>query len=117
MDKSGHGESEGVMGHIGTKDKETWDCLDYRKDISLNNKDMIPFTGGMVCYAGPSGPYDKEDEQTVFVEVSDCRVKVRIHSNGMSKESLLQFCNKLERMENGIGSFRRHLLDVVEEDL
>ena len=97
--------------------KKRWKNLGYRKDVSLNTYEdkLVPFTGSMVCYAGPSSAWDRVNAQTAFVEISDCRTKVCLHSNGVTKDDLFCFCDKLERMSVELTNFRRHLLNAIEE--
>lgn len=65
----------------------------YKSEKFLNKKDSSS-TGSICIYDGES-PYSR-DERWAFVEISDCRNKVRLHKH--EKESNKVWRNKLKSL-------------------
>ena len=71
----------------------------YSKRHWLNKKGS-PSTGSLVAYYGPN-LYD--GKLSVFLEVSDCGVKCRLHLS--RKEKMSSFLYKLKKMKTAIEEF------------
>ena len=103
---------------MSKKHKKLLKTLGYRSDRFLNSesKRMIPFTSSVTCYFGDGYNCCKNKEQTCFVEIADCHSKVRLHPNGMSKESLLEFAKKLELLAHEVNAFSIYLLEEFDPE-
>lgn len=96
---------------MSKKYKKLLKTLGYRSDRFLNSesKRMIPFTSSVTCYFGDGYNCCKDKEHTCFVEIADCRSKIRLHPNGMTKEAILEFAKKLELLAHEVNAFSIYL--------
>lgn len=90
---------------ITLKSKTDIDKVYYNRRIWLNSENSRS-TGSMVCFDGNTEFSDGPDRDT-FIEIADCRTKVRLHKS--SDDSVSDFIKKLSVMRNGIDSFINHL--------
>lgn len=97
------------------QDKETE--IFYNKRTWLNSN-KTPSTGSVVAFHGRAKyPEDKEPFENMFLEVSDCHVKARLHKTIF--ETREEFINKLRVLKHQIEQFIEHLggkssLDYIE---
>lgn len=77
----------------------------YNRRIWLNSENSRS-TGSMVCFDGNTEFSDGPARDT-FIEIADCRTKVRLHKS--SDDSVSDFIQKLSVMRNEIDSFINHL--------
>ena len=75
----------------------------YNSRLWLNEKGKSS-TGSIVAYEGPS---DWSDENIIFLEISDCHEKVRLHK--ANNDSKKEFCNKLRIIAEEAERFARYL--------
>lgn len=79
--------------------------MSYCTRAWLNTKDS-PSTGSIVCYEGEK-QYSDGPFHHMFVEISDCHVRARLHKAEYdSKEDFIQ---KLKLMRRNIDLFIKHL--------
>ena len=72
------------------------------------NELSSPSTGSVVCYHGiQEYPDEKEPYENLFLEISDCHVKARLHKT--IHESKNDFINKLKDLRGSITDFIYHL--------
>lgn len=76
------------------------------KSCSWLNDETTSSTGSVVC-CHTLYTEDKESYESMFVEVSDCHVKARLHKTQFENKE--QFINKLQNLYNEIGKFIEHL--------
>lgn len=76
------------------------------------NDDDSPSTGSIVCY---DGMYTDDDKpfRNLFVEVSSCHEKARLHK--MWNEHPDLFYNKIKMMRDALTDFMRHLYCPYQE--
>lgn len=73
------------------------------------SKEEGPSTGSVVAYCGPS-PWDV-DALAMFLEVSDCHVKARLHKSNLDTNN--DFSKKLRTLALVISNFADHI-DTME---
>lgn len=79
----------------------------YNRRIWLN-ENISPSTGSIVCYHGVAKyPEDKEPFENMFIEISDCHVKARLHKTQFENKN--QFIGKLRELRLEITRFIDHL--------
>ena len=72
------------------------------------NQPTTPSTGSVVCFHGICHyPEDKDDWENMFLEVSDCHVKARLHKTTF--ETKEDFIQKLKLLKTNIINFIEHL--------
>lgn len=81
----------------------------YNRRIWLNPESSRS-TGSLVCFDGKT-EFSDGIERDSFIEIADCRGKVRIHKS--SDDSVTEFVQKLSAMRNEIDSFINHLQTIV----
>ncbi len=72
----------------------------YKKECNLNSKNS-PSTGSCVAFYGKSpwkikGPY-------MFLEISDCSGKIRLHNS--RTDTTKDFLNKMKKLQKEINNF------------
>lgn len=79
----------------------------YKTQTWLNDINS-PSTGSVVCYHGLCKYSDEKDDwESIFLEISDCHSKSRLHrSNFDNKED---FIKKMELLRDDIDKFINHL--------
>lgn len=70
------------------------------------NPSTSPSTGSIICYDGET-TFHNETERNMFVEIADCRNKVRIHK--CLEDSPKQFLDKVKLMRDELNNFIKHL--------
>lgn len=81
----------------------------YNRRIWLNPESSRS-TGSLVCFDGKT-EFSDGIERDSFIEIADCRGKVRIHKS--SDDDISDFIKKLSTMRNEIDSFINHLQTIV----
>lgn len=78
----------------------------YNKRIWLNS-DKSHYTGSLVCHDGIVSNRGKPKARYVFMEVSDCHGKARIHTD--DNLSISDYIDKLKLIRDEIDLFIDHL--------
>ncbi len=78
----------------------------FKSETWLNPPES-PSTGSMVCYDGDV-EYSEGEFPCVFIEISDCHQKIRLHM--AHTDTMVDFINKIEKMQNALKNFRNHLI-------
>ncbi|NIU01224.1 MAG: hypothetical protein GWN01_09930 [Nitrosopumilaceae archaeon] len=82
----------------------------YNKRTWLN-ADTCDSTGSIVAFDGKVTDLDNKNEYTQrFLEIADCRNKVRLHKT--SDDSDEDFLNKMKLLKNEIEQFINHLENI-----
>jgi len=76
------------------------------KHTTALNSDTSPSTGSVTAYCGKS-PWPKYFKQYMFLEVSDCHSKVRLHTSQLDTKQ--DFIKKMRKLHKAIGQFIEHL--------
>lgn len=77
----------------------------YKRSVELNDP-LSPSTGAATFYAGKS-PWPKAIKKYMFMELSDCQGKVRLHISQIDTEKA--FIRKMKRLHKELGKFIEHL--------
>lgn len=77
----------------------------YNKRVWLNKEDS-PSTGNMVAFDG-NVKWKNEKIRSMFLEISDCCVSVRLHK--IDNDTVEDFIDKMKLLKNEIGLFIEHL--------
>lgn len=77
----------------------------YKVTTELN-ANKSPSTGAVTAYAGKS-PWPKAFKEYMFLEISDCHNKVRLHTSQL--DSRKDFIAKMKKLRNEIDAFIEHL--------
>ena len=81
--------------------------MKYNKRTWLNSK-KSDSTGSIVCFSGEVTDLDTGKKYSqMFLELSDCRNKVRLHLT--SNDTKLEFLNKMRLLKNEISKFIKYL--------
>lgn len=86
---------------------KTYSRKTYYKSVMQLNPDNSPSTGSIVCYDGDIEYSDDGVQPCVFVEIADCRQKVRLHRT--HTDATKDFLSKIDLMINELKKFRNHL--------
>lgn len=82
----------------------------YNKRTWLN-ADTCDSTGSIVAFDGKVTDIDTKNEYTQrFLEISDCRSKIRLHKT--SDDSDEDFLNKMKLLKSEIEQFINHLENI-----
>ena len=79
----------------------------YNKRTWLNSK-KSDSTGSVVAFDGKLVDFDGKEYRSTFIEISDCRSKVRLHIT--SDDTRKEFIKKMKLLRSEIDSFINHLL-------
>ena len=79
--------------------------VNYNKRAWLNDND-IDSTSSIVCFDGMV-TYEGKPEESMFVEIADCRGKIRLHKN--TDETIEDFIFKLTYLNTNLTEFIKHL--------
>lgn len=77
-----------------------------RKWLNKNNSDS---TGSVVCFAGKV-KYENKYEDSIFIEIADCRNKIRLHKT--SDDTTNDFLNKLKILNIEITNFIDYITKI-----
>lgn len=77
----------------------------YKVTAELN-ANKSPSTGAVTAFAGKS-PWPKAFKEYLFLEISDCHSKVRLHTSQL--DSRKDFIAKMKKLRNEIDAFIDHL--------
>ena len=77
------------------------------KTTTWLNPPTSPSTGSIVCYDGSYPIKGEEDKRHMFVEISDCHNKIRLHK--MENESPLDFKRKISILVDALTQFSDHI--------
>jgi hypothetical protein len=84
----------------------------YNKRTWLN-KETSDLTGSVVAFDGRLIDYKGNDYQSTFLEIADCKNKIRLHIT--SDDTVTDFIDKLELLKSEIESFINRLKSKADD--
>lgn len=102
-------------------DNIIWNNENFKKiitpNIPYNTREYLnpigsPSTGSVVCFDGNTN-YDDGPYKNMFLELSDCHVKARIHKT--YEDSVNDFIEKVGKLKDNIDAFYNHLIKTYND--
>ena len=78
----------------------------YKKQVWLNRKGSSS-TGSVVAFDGIEKDWEGDSFRNTFIQINDCSRSITLHKT--ENDSILQFVQKLDKLECIIRDFKEHL--------
>lgn len=82
----------------------------YKRQVWLNRKGSSS-TGSVVAFDGIDKDWEGESFRNTFLQINDCNRSITLHKT--ENDSISQFVQKLDKLENVIRDFKEHLNTTI----
>lgn len=82
----------------------------YKRQVWLNRKGSSS-TGSVVAFDGIDKDWEGESFRNTFLQINDCNRSITLHKT--ENDSIYQFVQKLDKLENVIRDFKEHLNSTI----